>query len=149
MKLTTKGYYSIKALLDLALLGSRQPTSVRTIAERQQLPAPYLEKLLIELRQAGLVHSQRGSQGGYLLSRRPRQITLAEILVAVGESLDPPAFGSQEADSIPAEDWVTRAVWQRIAKRVRQVLQETTLEDLYFDARSWQAAQTEDTGFII
>ncbi len=149
MKLTTKGYYSIKALLDLAMLSPHQPTSVRAIAARQQLPAPYLEKLLIDMRHAGLVRSQRGAQGGYRLSKRPRFITLAEILMAVGESLDPPDFSEQFTGDIPAEDWVTRAVWQRISQRVRQVLQETTLEDLYFDARSWQAAQTEDTGFIV
>ncbi|NJK61681.1 MAG: Rrf2 family transcriptional regulator [Synechococcaceae cyanobacterium SM2_3_1] len=147
MKLTTRGYYSIKAMLDLAILGSKQPTSVRTIAQRQQIPAPYLEKLLIELRQSGLVRSQRGAQGGYQLTRNPRQISLAEILEAVGERLEARDWTPQPEG--PAEDWVTRAVWQRISSRVQQVLQETTLEDLYFDARSWQAAQGAETGFMV
>ena len=89
MKLTTKGHYSVKALLDLALQPSCQPASVKAIAQRQDLPAPYLEKLLIELRRAGLVESLRGAQGGYRLAHSPAQISLGQILEAVGETIDP------------------------------------------------------------
>lgn len=64
MKLTTRGHYSVKALLDLSLQPGYRPTSVKAIAHRQDLPAPYLEKLLIELRRAGLVNSVRGAHGG-------------------------------------------------------------------------------------
>lgn len=150
MKLTTRGYYSIKALLDLAMnaQGSpRQPISVRAIAERQQIPAPYLEKLLIELRQAGLVRSARGAQGGYRLARSPKRIPVAEILQAIGERIQVPDLSLQE--EVPAEDWVTQAVWRRVSQQVQQVLEETTLEDLYFDARSWQAVQAENSGFMV
>ncbi|NJL99644.1 MAG: Rrf2 family transcriptional regulator [Synechococcaceae cyanobacterium RM1_1_27] len=150
MKLTTRGYYSLKAMLDLALLEGDQLASVRVIAQRQQIPAPYLEKLLIELRQAGLVRSQRGIQGGYCLNRTARQIPIAEILTAVGERLDLPYFvlegkGSQP----PAEDWVMKSMWQRVTRQVQQVLQETTLEDLYFDTRSLQASQADESGFVV
>ncbi len=172
MRLTTRATYSIRALLDLAMLGAGQMASVRAIAERQQIPAPYLEKLLIELRQAGLVRSQRGAQGGYQLARVPRRIPLSAILAAVGESLDP-LVTADRADikdgsdagtnmqinsssvhrsgkgSVERLDWVTEALWERIARRVQQVLEETTLEDLYFDARSWQAAQDQESGFVV
>jgi Rrf2 family iron-sulfur cluster assembly transcriptional regulator len=169
LRLTTRATYSIRALLDLAMLGSGQMASVRAIAERQQIPAPYLEKLLIELRQAGLVRSQRGAQGGYQLARVPRRIPLSAILAAVGESLDPLAIADREdgsdtvtntetnsssvdkpgKGSVERLDWVTEALWDRIARRVQQVLEETTLEDLYFDARSWQAAQDQESGFVV
>ena len=152
VRLTTRATYSIKALLDLAMLGSGQMASVRAIAQRQGIPAPYLEKLLIELRQAGLVCSQRGAQGGYRLARAPRRIPISAILAAVGESLDPlPAerAGAQQEGSADGLDWVTEALWRRIAQRVEQVLEETTLEDLYFDARSWQAAQSQGGGFVV
>ncbi len=152
MRLTTRATYSIRALLDLAMLGAGQMASVRAIAERQRIPAPYLEKLLIELRQAGLVYSQRGAQGGYRLARAPRRIPISAILAAVGESLDPlPAerAGAQQEGSADGLDWVTEALWRRIAQRVEQVLEETTLEDLYFDARSWQAAQSQEGGFVV
>ncbi|WP_017325538.1 RrF2 family transcriptional regulator [Synechococcus sp. PCC 7336] len=150
MKWTTRGRYSVKALLDLALSGSQLPVSVRAIAERQNIPAPYLEKLLIELRQAGLVRSQRGAQGGYRLARSARKISLAEILAAVGERLEPLSVPETEAEeSERVEDWVTQAVWQRVSQRLQQVLAEITLEDLYFDARSRQAAQSEAPEFIV
>ena len=64
MKLTTRGHYSVKALLDLSLQPHQKPIAVKTIALRQSIPAPYLEKLLIEMRRAGLVESVRGAAGG-------------------------------------------------------------------------------------
>jgi len=154
VRLTTRATYSIRALLDLAMLGAGQMASVRAIAERQRIPAPYLEKLLIELRQAGLVCSQRGAQGGYRLARSPRRIPISAILAAVGESLDPlpgssERAGAQQEGSADGLDWVTEALWRRIARRAQQVLEETTLEDLYFDARSWQAAQDQESGFVV
>lgn len=132
-------------MLDLALLDPGQLASVRVIAERQQIPAPYLEKLLIELRQGGLVRSQRGIQGGYCLNHLARDISLASILAAVGEKLDPPNFGVDQ-DPDAAADRVMQAVLRRISRQIQQVLQETSLEDLYFDTRSWQAAQSDPVG---
>jgi Rrf2 family protein len=85
MKLTKRGHYSVKALLDLSLQAPGSRASVNAIAQRQNLPAPYLEKLLIELRRANLVVSVRGSQGGYRLARAAADISLGEILEAVGE----------------------------------------------------------------
>lgn len=149
MKLTRRGHYSLKAMLDLALLAPDQLASVRTIAQRQGIPAPYLEKLLIELRQANLVRSQRGVQGGYQLNRPARQISLAAVLTAVGERLD---LGQVEPDPGLAADWVMQAVWQRVNRQLQQVLAETTLEDLYFDARSREAAQGDPLdggGFVV
>jgi len=147
MKLTTRGHYSVKALLDLSLQPSYGPTSVRAIATRQNLPAPYLEKLLIELRQADLVTSSRGVQGGYQLARSPAQISLAQILEAVGETIEPLPHHLPDADQ--SEDWVTFTLWQRLHQKLKAALQEISLEDLYYDAKSWQAAQGETNSFII
>ncbi|NEQ98114.1 MAG: Rrf2 family transcriptional regulator [Cyanothece sp. SIO2G6] len=146
MKLTTRGYYSIKALLDLSLQANYGPASVREIAKRQSIPAPYLEKLLIKLRRAGLVESIRGAHGGYKLERSPDLISLGHILEAVGESIEPmPKIRTQSN----AEDWVTYMVWQRLNQRVKVAIYEISLEDLYYDARSWQAAQGEAISFIV
>lgn len=147
MKLTTKGHYSVKALLDLALQPNHEPVSVRAIAQRQDLPAPYLEKLLIELRRAGLVEALRGAQGGYRLACSPAQISLGQILEAVGETVEPLSRQSPEADH--AEDWVTLMLWRQLHQKLREALYSITLEDLYYDARSWQAAQGESTSFVI
>lgn len=147
MKLTTRGHYSVKALLDLALQPSNQPVSVNTIAQRQDLPPPYLEKLLIALRRAGILESVRGPQGGYRLAKAPDQIFLGHILEAVGEQVNPlPRHQPQENQ---AEDWVTFAVWNRLSIKLKEALYSISLEDLYFDARSWQAAQGEEASFVV
>lgn len=146
MKLTTRGHYSVKALLDLSLQ-SAAPASVATIARRQGLPAPYLEKLLIQLRRAGLVESVRGAHGGYRLAKAPADISLGAILEAVGEVADPLPRHQPQADQ--AEDWVTFAVWQRLSQRLKAALYTISLEDLYYDARSWQAAQGDDASFVV
>lgn len=147
MKLTTRGHYSVKALLDLSLQPNFGPASVNAIAARQSLPAPYLEKLLIELRQAGLVRSIRGSKGGYQLARSPVQISLGQILEAVGETIEPlmePSAATQQA-----EDWVTLTLWKRLHQKLKESLYSISLEDLYYDARSWQAAQGAETSFVV
>lgn len=143
MKLTTRGHYSVKAMLDLSL----QPrlASVKLIAQRQNLPAPYLEKLLIQLRRAGLVDSVRGSRGGYRLAKAPSQIYLGQILDAVGEPITPVELATPEK----AEDWVTLTLWRRLQEKLREALYSISLEELYYDARSWQAAQGEDTNFMV
>jgi|SRR6476469_1750383 len=147
MKLTTKGHYSVKALLDLSLQPGYGPTSVKAIAHRQDLPAPYLEKLLIEMRRAGLVRSVRGAQGGYQLARKPAQISLGQILEAVGETVEP--LPRHEPDATQAEDWVTFTLWHRLHQKLKEALYSISLADLYYDARSWQASQGQETSFII
>ena len=154
MKLTTRGQYSVKAMLDLSLQPGYGPASVTSIATRQQLPIPYLEKLLIELRRAGLVKSLRGAHGGYKLAKKPTQISLSDILVAVGESMvvDKPDLDAKRdrgTDTNLAADWVTLMVWSRLNEKLQAALASITLADLYYDARSWQAAQGEVTNYII
>lgn len=147
MKLTTRGHYSVKALLALSLHSNSGLMSVKAISSAQDLPAPYLEKLLIEMRRAGLVRSVRGAQGGYQLAQDPSQISLKQILDAVGESIEP--LPRYNPDASAAEDWVTFSLWKRLDEKMKEALESITLADLYYDARSWQAAQGEATSFII
>lgn len=147
MKLTTRGHYSVKALLDLSLQPADAPTSVKAIAKRQDLPAPYLEKLLISMRRAGLVRSIRGARGGYQLARHPAQISLGQILEAVGETLEPLPHHRPNAEFV--EDWVAFSLWNRLHQKLKEALYSISLEDLYHDARSWQAAIGEETSFVV
>lgn len=147
MKLTTRSRYSVKALLDISLNSGSAPTSVKSIATRQDLPAPYLEKLLIKMRRAGLVYSVRGYRGGYQLADRPAKISLGQILEAVGETIEP--IPPNNLDSTAAEDWVTYSLWRRLHQRMKESLYSITLADLYYDARSWQAARGEENNFIV
>ena len=147
MKLTTKGHYSVKALLDLSLQPDNRLVSTREIAKRQDIPAPYLEKLLIEMRRAGLVKSIRGAHGGYQLARQPAKISLGEILEAVGETVEP--LPNHQASPGQAEDWVTFSLWQRLHEKLKEALYSITLADLYYDARSWQASLGEEASFVV
>jgi Rrf2 family protein len=134
-------------MLDLSLQPGFGPASVNAIAHRQSLPSAYLEKLLIELRRAGLVKSIRGSQGGYKLAKKPSQISLGEILTAVGETIEP--LPSQIPDATLASDWVTLMLWRKLHDKLQQALNSISLADLYYDARSWQAAQGEATNYTV
>lgn len=147
MKLTTRGHYSVKALLDLSLQPEYRPTSVKKIAQRQDLPAPYLEKLLIEMRRAGIVKSVRGAKGGYQLAAKPEHISLGKILESVGETVEP--LSNYSVDNNLAEDWVTFSLWRRLHHKLKEALYNITLADLYYDARSWQASQGEENNFIV
>lgn len=88
MKLSTRSRYGLRAMMVLAMHRSDEPVMTKEIAERQNLPATYLEQLMLTLRKAGLVVATRGAKGGYLLSRDPNQITLAEIVEALEGPLD-------------------------------------------------------------
>lgn len=137
----------MKALLDLSLQTGYDPVSVRAIANRQDIPAPYLEKLLIEMRRAGLVKSIRGSVGGYQLAREPAQISIGQILEAVGETVT--HLPHNAATPAQAEDWVTFTLWQRLNQKLKEALYSITLADLYYDARSWQASLGEEASFVV
>ncbi|EDX85965.1 rrf2 family protein (putative transcriptional regulator) [Synechococcus sp. PCC 7335] len=140
-------------MLDLSLQPAGSLSSVRQIAERQQLPAPYLEKLLIELRRSRLINSVRGAQGGYQLAKPSSQISLGQILEAVGESassMTAMAVSSPDnSTQVQAEDWVTSMLWNRLNQKIQEAFHSITLEDLYYDARSWQAAQGEGASFVV
>jgi Rrf2 family transcriptional regulator, iron-sulfur cluster assembly transcription factor len=147
VKLTTRGRYSVKALLDLSLQPGYGPASVQSIALRQALPAPYLEKLLIAMRQAGLVISLRGVQGGYQLAKKPNQIFVGDILAAVGESIEPVLRDLGEPEL--AADWVMISLWQKLQSKMQNAVDSISLADLYYDARSWQAAQGEESNYTV
>ncbi len=147
MKLTTKGHYSVKALLDLTLQPNYGPVSVKSIARRQGIPGAYLEKLLIEMRKAGLVESIRGAQGGYQLARQPSKISLGQILSAVGETIEP--LSGYKANIEQGEDWVTFSLWKRLHQKLKDALYSITLAELYYDARSWEASRREENSFIV
>ncbi|MGL5032349.1 MAG: Rrf2 family transcriptional regulator [Microcystaceae cyanobacterium] len=147
MKLTTRSHYSVKALLDLSFQKGYGPASVKAIAHRQDLPAPYLEKLLMEMRRAGLVKSIRGVQGGYQLAYPPTRISLGQIFEAVGENIDPlPGYQPSQSQ---AEDWVAYSLWKQLHQKFKDALYSITLADLYYDARSWEAVQEGETHFTI
>lgn len=137
MKLSTKGRYGVKAMLDLALHNSEGQIALKSIAERQEISENYLEQLFATLRKAGLVKSIRGSQGGYILAQSPEDITVGMVLRVLEGSLAPVDCVSENdpADCNRATGCVTRLVWKRIRDRVNDVVDSITLQDLVEEYR--------------
>lgn len=127
MKVTSKGEYGIRALFDLAQHYEQGSRRSREISEAQQLQEAYLNQLLIKLRTAGLINSLRGPQGGHVLARPPRQITLYEIISKLeDEDVSPMAHNVKRV----LLDSVLDKVWKEIEIVTLKILQETTLQDL-------------------
>lgn len=132
MKLSTKGRYGVKAMLDLALHSIEGQISLKSIAERQEISENYLEQLFAVLRKAGLVKSIRGSQGGYMLADAPENITVGAILRALEGSLAPVDCVTEDHSEKcnRAEACVTRIVWEKIRDGVNSVVDSISLMDL-------------------
>ncbi|HCC34527.1 MAG TPA: AsnC family transcriptional regulator [Ruminococcaceae bacterium] len=131
VKMTTKGRYGIKLMVDLAV-GYREqmPLSLKSIAQHNGLSDKYLEQIIKNLIGEGLVRSSRGKQGGYRLSRDPKEITAGEILRATEGELVPSACGGDGIHCGGAELCATLGVLDRIKKAVDDVVDAIPLSDL-------------------
>lgn len=132
MKLSTKGRYGVRAMMDLALNYGDIPISIKSISERQNISEYYLEQLFASLRKADLIKSIRGAQGGYLLNRKPKDITVAEII----ETLEGPVELSNcvsQGECENVDSCSTRLLWMRIKESIENVTKTTTLQDMVDD----------------
>ncbi|MDJ0617664.1 MAG: Rrf2 family transcriptional regulator [Calothrix sp. MO_192.B10] len=130
MELSCKSEYAILALLELATkYQSGEPMQIRQIAAQQNIPDRYLEQLLATLRRGGIVKSQRGSKGGYLLAREPWKITIFEILACL-EGLDKVKKCEEEIQPQTVESSVIEEIWQEACQAANSVLETYTLADL-------------------
>jgi Rrf2 family protein len=132
VELSCKSEYALLALLELAATyDSGEPLQIRQISAQQNIPDRYLEQLLATLRRGGLVRSQRGAKGGYLLSREPWKITLLEV-VACLEGFDLQANGKEESTkpSKTLEGAIICEIWQEADQAAKTVLQNYSLQDL-------------------
>lgn len=132
MELSCKSEYALLALLELALHYHRsEPVQIRQISAQQNIPDRYLEQLLAILRRAGLVRSQRGAKGGYLLSKEPQQISLFEVVSCL-EGLEPRS--SKDAPGphgeLTLEAGIIDELWQDACQAAYDVLKGYTLQDL-------------------
>ncbi|MCL1472160.1 RrF2 family transcriptional regulator [Argonema antarcticum] len=129
MELSCKSEYALLALLELTIhYKSGEPLQIRQIAAQQNIPDRYLEQLLATMRRCGLVRSQRGAKGGYVLGREPWKITLLDVVCCL-EGLD---AQSSESDAPPKtlESAVVREIWLEGLQAANSVLQKYTLQDL-------------------
>jgi Rrf2 family protein len=152
--LSRQAHHALKALL---LLAAEPHTwhSTHQLATAQDLPEPMLEQLLLRLRRAGVLVARRGRLGGYRLARPARELSVAAVLAALGESAEPAAAsGSKstaESDAIPLApaDQVTLALERRLERARQQALAQSSLEDLLFDLRSAEATSGSEAGLML
>lgn len=130
MKLSTKGRYALRLMLDIALQTGGEPVSLRDVAKRQEISVKYLEQLAPPLTRAGLLRSIRGASGGYLLTREPAGYTVGEILRAAEGDLAPVECGKSGTCCQRADQCVTVEVWRDISRAIDAVVDRWTLADL-------------------
>ncbi|WP_447529719.1 MULTISPECIES: Fe-S cluster assembly transcriptional regulator IscR [unclassified Vreelandella] len=129
MRLTTKGRYAVTAMLDLALHAEQGPTCLNDISKRQEISLSYLEQLFARLRRAGLVKSVRGPGGGYLLVRELDDISVAQVIDAVNESVDATRCQGM-SDCQQGDICLTHYLWCELSGQIRQFLDDVTLGQL-------------------
>ena len=130
MKVSTKGDYGVRALVELAHHYGEGPTQSAEIAARQEVPEPYLDQLLTTLRRAGFIRSVRGPQGGHLLIHEPQEIRLSDVMVALEGSMAPLACVDDPDACTKEGGCVQREVWERVRDATREILDSVTIGDL-------------------
>ncbi|WP_210366954.1 Rrf2 family transcriptional regulator [Bacillus sp. REN3] len=123
MKISTKGRYGLTIMIELAKKYGEGPVSLKSIAQMNDLSEHYLEQLVAPLRNAGLVKSIRGAYGGYILGNEPSKITAGDIIRVLEGPISP-------VEGIENEEPAKRELWIRIRDAVKDVLDNTTIEDL-------------------
>lgn len=149
MKLSTKGRYGLRAVLDLALHSEEEAVSLSSIAERQSISISYLEQLIAKLRKAGIVESKRGAQGGYSLAKPAEEISVGDILRALEGDLRPvdcaEIYGGTSTCS-SSDMCVTKFVWKRISDSIDAAVDALMLSDLVKEGKSLGSGRESEHG---
>lgn len=131
MKISTKGRYALRLMLDLADHNTGIPVSLKDTAQRQEISEKYLEQIISLLNKAGFVRSVRGAQGGYLLTRKPEEYTAGEILRLTEGDLAPVGcVGEKPEECGRRKECVTAIIWEKILEAVNGVVDQVTLADM-------------------
>jgi len=148
LKLSTKGRYGLKALVDLAQMGGKTPVSITSIASRQGISERYLEQLMSLLKKAGIVRSIRGAGGGYVMALELHAVSVGDVLRALEGKLEPVdciGLSAMVDDGCKeAESCVTKYVWQRINESINQTVDQIMLDQLIADSYSVCCITSQD-----
>jgi Rrf2 family transcriptional regulator, iron-sulfur cluster assembly transcription factor len=128
MFLTTKGRYAVTAMLDIMLHGGvEKPISLSQISERQGISVSYLEQIFLLLKKHSLVHSVKGPGGGYIISKKPSEISVVEILHAVGESIKMTKCQGTKSCTGASARCITHHLWENFEQKISNYLTSTTM----------------------
>lgn len=140
MKISTRGRYAIRLMLDLAMNSSGDPIRLKDVAKRQEISEKYLEQIISILNKAGFVRSVRGPQGGYTLVKDPEEYTVGMILRLTEGCLAPVECAEGGPCCNREDNCATRILWKKLNDAINGVVDNITLEDLM----NWQAAKADD-----
>ena len=139
MKLSTKGRYGLRAFVDIAIYSEEDPVSLAEVAKRQDISISYLEQLMTKLRKANLVEAVRGASGGYILAKKPEEISVGDVLRALEGDLSPVECATEEEScehSCGATGHcTTRLVWKKINDSVNDTINNIFISELVNDSR--------------
>jgi len=134
MRLSTKSRYGLRALFDMAYNSGTLPSQIKDISRRQEISPRYLEQIFQSFKKAGILKSKRGPQGGYILARKPEQITVREILEAAeGDTLLVDCTSkkkNKKGECLFDGSCVTQTVWQEASEKLNEIFSEMTLKTL-------------------
>lgn len=130
MKISTKGRYGTRALLDVAMYQNEGPVQLKTIAERQQISVSYLEHIVAPLISAGMLRSVRGVNGGVLLARPAKEIKMSEVIQVLEGSVAPSACVDDPGVCPRSDRCATRDIWTELKEAMYSILESTTIHDL-------------------
>lgn len=139
MKISTKGKYGLRAMIDLAQYSEQEAVSISSIAQRQKISESYLEQLVAKLKKAGLVVSIRGAAGGYRLARPASDISVGDVLRALEGDVRAVICTAQTEEGCEGEELcVTKYVWQRINESIGKTVDEMMIDQLVAESRKAQ-----------
>ncbi|QUI24136.1 RrF2 family transcriptional regulator [Vallitalea pronyensis] len=132
MKLSTKGRYGLRAMVDLVLNSKEENISLKSISERQNISMNYLEHIISVLKKSGYVKSTRGAKGGYSLNKSPDDISVGDILRSLEGSLNPVdcALVNENKQCDDMDCCITKVVWKKISDSINDVVNNISLQDL-------------------
>ena len=132
MKLTSKGRYAVMAMADLAKNNSKMPTSLTEISLRQGISLPFLEQLFLRLKNNNLVTSVRGSHGGYILNRNPKEIKLSNLINAVDEKIKTVKCKKESKKGCNGKSvkCITHDLWDDLEFHINSFFEKNTLQDI-------------------
>jgi Rrf2 family cysteine metabolism transcriptional repressor len=139
MKITYKGDYALKTLLDLALHYNQGVITINALAKRADIPIKFLEQVLLDLKQGGFVDSKRGINGGYFLARPPSQIKLGEVIRFIDGPIEPLPCASRDTVYKGCADiykCVFKNIWVEVADSISHIVDNITFEDLIKKSKS-------------
>jgi len=143
MRLTTKGRYAVTAMLDLAIHGQQKPVSLNDISGRQHISLSYLEQLFAKLRRSNLVSSVRGPGGGYRLAVDSANISIAQVVDAVNESMDATRCQGK-GDCQEGDQCLTHHLWEDLSSQIHTFLNDISIQDLISRKEIKDVAKRQD-----